>query len=166
MTVHQRSITNSYLRLFSQLVSSVSRIDSAMQKGDLCGHTRHDQSAQCGDPVRGGYSPGRHERAPPTPTLSWHRPPPFSRVGDYASALACLGAANGGLSDVEAENLRALPPPPLSCGNGWRRWRVSSTMGAPIWNDVESVDAAASELSESGNVLAGSSYENIETNFP
>ena len=32
MTVYQRSITNSYLRSFSQLVSSVSRIDSAMQK--------------------------------------------------------------------------------------------------------------------------------------
>ena len=32
MTVYQRSITNGYLRSFSQLVSSVSRIDSAMQK--------------------------------------------------------------------------------------------------------------------------------------
>lgn len=39
-------------------------------------------------------------------------------------------------------------------------------MGAPIWTTWSRWSRRLSELSESGNVLAGSSYENIETNFP
>ncbi len=108
LTVYQRSITNSYLRSFSQLVSSVSRIDSAMQK-EIYVVTPAMTSLLSAEIQAEAATAQAAMSALPYANIELAQTAAFlSRVGDYASALARSAAANGGLSDAEAKNLRAL----------------------------------------------------------
>ena len=166
MTVYQRSITNGYLRSFSQLVSSVSRIDSAMQK-EIYVVTPAMTSLLSAEIQSEAATAQAAMSALPYANIELAQTAAFlSRVGDYASALARSASANGGLSDAEAENLRALSTAASQLRERLETLEGQLNDGSTDLDDVESVERRLSELSEGGDVLAGSSYENIETNFP
>ena len=166
MTVYQRSIANGYLRSFSQLVSSVSRIDSAMQK-EIYVVTPAMTSLLSAEIQSEAATAQAAMSALPYANIELAQTAAFlSRVGDYASALARSASDNGGLSDAEAENLRALSTAASQLRERLETLEGQLNDGSTDLDDVESVERRLSELSEGGDVLAGSSYENIETNFP
>ena len=167
MTVYQRSITNSYLRSFSQLVSSVSRIDSAMQK-EIYVVTPAMTSLLSAEIQSEAATAQAAMSALPYANIELAQTAAFlSQVGDYASALARSAAANGGLSDAEAENLRALSTAASQLRERLETLEGQLNDGSRDLDDVEVRGAAASPSStRAADVLAGSSYENIETNFP
>lgn len=163
---YQRTITNNYLRAFSQVVSSVNRIDSAMQKelyvltpAMVSYFSAEIQSEAATAQQALGELPYANIELEQTATF-------LSKVADYASALSRSAAANGGLSEEEMSNLEALSKASSQLRERLEELEIQLNEGQATLNSVAQIEQRLSELTEGGDVLAGSTFENVETNFP
>lgn len=164
--LYQRTITNNYLRAFSQVVSSVNRIDSAMQK-ELYILTPAMVSFFSAEIQSEAATAQQALAALPYANIELEQTASFlSKVADYASALSRSAAANGGLSEEEMDNLAALSTASSQLRQRLEELEIQLNEGALTLNSVAQVEQRLSELTEGGNVLSGSTFENVETNFP
>ena len=90
----------------------------------------------------------------------------LAKVGDYASALARSAAANGSLSQEEMDNLEAMSQVCSQLRERLNNLATQLNDGSVDLQDVKAVEERLSQLTEEGDVMAGSSFENVETNFP
>lgn len=163
---YQRTITNNYLRAFSQVVASVDRIDSTMQK-EIYVVTPAMVSMLSAEIQSEAATAQQALSELPYANIELEQTATFlAKVGDYASALARSAAANGSLSEEEMDNLEAMS---TVCSQLRERLNTLATGlndGSVNLEDVKAVEERLSQLTEGGEVLAGSSFENVETNFP
>ena len=105
---YRRTITNSYLRAFSQVVASVDRIDSTMQK-ELYVVTPAMVSVLSAEIQAEAATAQEALGELPYANIELEQTAAFlAKVGDYASALSRSAAANGSLSQEEMDNLEAM----------------------------------------------------------
>lgn len=163
---YRRTITNSYLRAFSQVVASVDRIDSTMQK-ELYVVTPAMVSVLSAEIQAEAATAQEALGELPYANIELEQTAAFlAKVGDYASALSRSAAANGSLSQEEMDNLEAMSS---ACSQLRERLNTLANQlneGSADLEDVKAVEQRLSQMTEGGDVLAGSAFENVETNFP
>lgn len=163
---YRRTITNSYLRAFSQVVASVDRIDSTMQK-ELYVVTPAMVSMLSAEIQAEAATAQEALGELPYANIELEQTAAFlAKVGDYASALSRSAAANGSLSQEEMDNLEAMSS---ACSQLRERLNTLANQlneGSADLEDVKAVEQRLSQMTEGGDVLAGSAFENVETNFP
>lgn len=163
---YRRTITNSYLRAFSQVVASVDRIDSTMQK-ELYVVTPAMVSVLSAEIQAEAATAQEALGELPYANIELEQTAAFlAKVGDYASALSRSAAANGSLSQEEMDNLEAMSS---ACSQLRERLNTLANQlneGSADLEDVKAVEQRLSQMTEGGGVLAGSAFENVETNFP
>lgn len=163
---YQRAITNNYLRAFSQVVASVNRIDSAMQK-EIYVVTPAMVSVLSAEIQTEAATAQEALSELPYANIELEQTAAFlSKVGDYASALARSAAANGSLSEEEMANLEALSKASSQLRERLDELEIQLNEGSVNLDDVTAVEERLSRMTEGGDVLAGSAFENVETNFP
>lgn len=163
---YRHTITNSYLRAFSQVVASVDRIDSTMQK-ELYVVTPAMVSVLSAEIQAEAATAQEALGELPYANIELEQTAAFlAKVGDYASALSRSAAANGSLSQEEMDNLEAMSS---ACSQLRERLNTLANQlneGSADLEDVKAVEQRLSQITEGGDVLAGSAFENVETNFP
>lgn len=163
---YRRTITNSYLRAFSQVVASVDRIDSTMQK-ELYVVTPAMVSVLSAEIQAEAATAQEALGELPYANIELEQTAAFlAKVGDYASALSRSAAANGSLSQEEMDNLEAMSS---ACSQLRERLNTLANQlneGSADLENVKAVEQRLSQMTEGGDVLAGSAFENVETNFP
>lgn len=163
---YRRTITNSYLRAFSQVVASVDRIDSTMQK-ELYVVTPAMVSVLSAEIQAEAATAQEALGELPYANIELEQTAAFlAKVGDYASALSRSAAANGSLSQEEMDNLEAMSS---ACSQLRERLNTLANQlneGSADLENVKAVEQRLSQITEGGDVLAGSAFENVETNFP
>lgn len=163
---YRRTITNSYLRAFSQVVASVDRIDSTMQK-ELYVVTPAMVSVLSAEIQAEAATAQEALGELPYANIELEQTAAFlAKVGDYASALSRSAAANGSLSQEEMDNLEAMSS---ACSQLRERLNTLANQlneGSADLEDVKAVEQRLSQMTEGGDMLAGSAFENVETNFP
>ena len=163
---YRRTITNSYLRAFSQVVASIDRIDSTMQK-ELYVVTPAMVSVLSAEIQAEAATAQEALGELPYANIELEQTAAFlAKVGDYASALSRSAAANGSLSQEEMDNLEAMSS---ACSQLRERLNTLANQlneGSADLEDVKAVEQRLSQMTEGGDVLAGSAFENVETNFP
>lgn len=163
---YQRTITNSYLRAFSQVVASVDRIDSTMQK-EIYVVTPAMVSMLSAEIQAEAATAQQALSELPYANIELEQTATFlAKVGDYASALARSAAANGSLSQEEMDNLEAMSQVCSQLRERLNNLATRLNDGSVDLQDVKAVEERLSQLTEEGDVMAGSSFENVETNFP
>ena len=163
---YQRTIANSYLRAFSQVVASVDRIDSTMQK-EIYVVTPAMVSVLSAEIQAEAATAQEAISELPYAIIELEQTAAFlAKVGDYASALSRSAAANGALSEEEMGNLEALSSACSQLRERLNNLAGERTRGQMDLDDVNDVEKRLSQMTEGGDILAGSSYENVETNFP
>lgn len=163
---YRRTITNSYLRAFSQVVASVDRIDSTMQK-ELYVVTPAMVSVLSAEIQAEAATAQEALGELPYANIELEQTAAFlAKVGDYTSALSRSAAANGSLSQEEMDNLEAMSS---ACSQLRERLNTLANQlneGSADLENVKAVEQRLSQMTEGGDVLAGSAFENVETNFP
>lgn len=163
---YRRTITNSYLRAFSQVVASIDRIDSTMQK-ELYVVTPAMVSVLSAEIQAEAATAQEALGELPYANIELEQTAAFlAKVGDYASALSRSAAANGSLSQEEMDNLEAMSS---ACSQLRERLNTLANQlneGSADLENVKAVEQRLSQMTEGGDVLAGSAFENVETNFP
>jgi germination protein YpeB len=163
---YQRIIANGYLRAFSQVVASVDRLDSALQKElyvvspgmiGLLSAEVQTEAATAQEAL--GELPYANIELEQTAAF-------LSRVGDRASALARSAAADGALSETDQQDLEALAQAASVLRERLDALESQLNEGELTLDTAQAVEQRLAELSEGDTLLAGSAYENVETNFP
>ena len=164
---YQNALNNVYHHAFSELASAVSEVDNALQKlsyavsptmistlcTELFGRTMAAQMAL-------GELPYGNVELEHTASF-------IAKVGDYASALSKSAAINGACSPEERENLRSLSTASSSLSQMLADLAADIYSGTITMEDLSQAQLRlASATEESGTVTAGSSYQNIESEFP
>ena len=164
--IYRRTIANGYLRAFSQLVSSVDRIDSSLQKeiyvlspamiGSLSAEIQAEAATAQAALSALPYANVELEQ---TAAL-------VARLGDFSSALSRSAGASGALSDDERDTLEALS---LSVAQLRERLDTLDQQlndGSVTLSTAEAVEQRLSQLTEGGSVTAGSEFQTLENEFP
>lgn len=164
--IHQRTIANSYKRAFSQVVSSVDRIDSAMQK-ELYILTPAMVTFFSGQIQSEAATAQQALGELPYANIELENTAAFlSKVADYAGAISRSATANGGLSEEESKNLELLSKAASQLKERLQALEIQLNEEETSLNTVEEIEARLSQLTQGDDVLAGSTFENVETNFP
>lgn len=164
---YQNTLNNVYQHAFTELATAMSEVNTSLQKlsyassptlvSSLCtelfGKTTAAQMAL-------GELPYSNVELEQTATF-------IAKVGDYAVALSRNAAINGACSDEERQNLQNLAGAASSLS------QMLEDLSSDIYRNVVTIDdlnqakarlTAATE--QAGEVTAGSSYQNIESEFP
>lgn len=163
---YQRSIANSYLRAFSQVVSSVDRIDSTMQKEvyvvtpAMISYLSAEIQAEAATAQEAiSELPYANIELEQTAAL-------LAKIEDYASATARSASANGSLSEDESTTLEALSVAVSQLREYLDELQTQLLAGDLTLSTAKAVEERLSGLTEDGSVLAGSEFEDLESNFP
>ena len=163
---YRRATALSEQRAFSQLTASVDKLDSALQKqlyvvtpAMISVLSAEIQAEAAAGQMAIGELPYANIELENTAAF-------LAKAGDYASALARSAAANGGLSPEEQETLSAL-----STGASQLKQRLDAleqqlNEGSVSLSDARRVESRLSQLGEDGDVLAGSEFQDLESEFP
>lgn len=164
--LYRRTIAMGYLRAFSQVVSSVGRIDDSMQKelyvttpamvGALSAVIQSEAATAQNALSELPYANVELEQ---TAAL-------LARLADYSSALARSAGQNGGLSGEEQETLDKLSLTVAQLRERLDTLNAQLNDGSMTLSTAEAVEQRLSALTEEGSVVAGSEFEHLETNFP
>lgn len=163
---YERMVTLSYARAFSQLTESMNKIDSSLEKtiyvtspamiSSLC--TEICAEATTARQAIGGL---------PYADLELEQTAAFTaKVGDYARVLARSAAQNGGYSGSELETVKALSKAASTLSQQLEELEAQLNDGTLTLDSTDAVEDRLSALTEDGDLLAGSSYESVEAEFP
>lgn len=163
---YERAIAADYLRAFSQVVTSVNRIDSAMQKELYV--TSPAMIAQFSAEIQSEAATAQQAMAAlPYANIELEQTASFlSKVGDYSSALSRAAAANGGLSEEEMDNLNSLSLVSSQLSQQLEELETQLNDGSMSLHSVEEVKQRMSQLTEGDTEIAGSDFELVENHFP
>lgn len=163
---YERAIATDYLRAFSQVVTSVDRIDSAMQKELYV--TSPAMIAQFSAEIQAEAATAQQAMAAlPYANIELEQTASFlAKIGDYASALSRSAAANGSLSDEEMDNLNACSLVASQLSQQLEELEMQLNDGSMSLHRLDEVKKRMSELTEGDTQIAGSDFELVENNFP
>lgn len=164
---YRNTLSNVYQHAFSELTASVYEVDSALQKlsyatspsliSSLC--TEVFGKAMLAQMALGELPYGNVELE--------HTAAFIAKAGDYAAALSKSAAVNGACSAEERQNLRALAAASSSLSQMLTDLETDLYRGAITMEDLSNAEARLSAATEQGGpITAGSSYQNIESEFP
>lgn len=163
---YERAIATDYLRAFSQVVTSVDRIDSAMQKELYV--TSPAMIAQFSAEIQAEAATAQQAMAAlPYANIELEQTASFlSKVGDYASALSRAAAANGALSEEEMDNLYSFSQVSTQLSQRLEELETQLNDGSMSLHRVDEVKQRMSELTEGDTQIAGSDFDLVENHFP
>ncbi len=157
---------NTYLRAFDQLTSSVDKLDAALEK---CVYATSPAtvSALSAQIYAEALAAQQALGELPYANLQLEQTAAFvAKTGDYASALARSVLQNEGYSEDELESVKALHQAAEQLKERLHTLESRLYDGTATLEDVEAVTKRLSQLTEEGDVLADSSYQDIEAEFP
>lgn len=163
---YQRSIANSYLRAFSQVVSSVDRIDSTMQKEVYVVTPAMISSLSAEIQAEAATAQEAISELPYANIELEQTAALLAKIEDYASAVSRSAAANGSLTEEESGTLEALSMSVSQLRQYLDDLQAQLMEGELTLSTAKAVEQRLSGLTEGGSVLAGSEFEDLETNFP
>jgi germination protein YpeB len=158
--------TNTYLRAFDQLTASVDKLDAALEK---CVYATSGQmlAALSGEVYAQSLSAQQALGELPYANVQLEETAAFvAKTGDYASALAKSVAKHDGYAEGELDNVKALHQASTQLKERLEALENSLYDGTAALETVEEVEARLSALTEDGDILAGSSYQQVEAEFP
>ncbi|MCD7858420.1 MAG: germination protein YpeB [Clostridiales bacterium] len=157
---------NTYLRAFDQLTSSVDKLDAALEK---CVYATSPAivSALSAQIYAEALSAQQALGELPYANLQLEQTAAFvAKTGDYASALSRSVLQNDGYSGDELDSVKALHQAAAELKERLHTLENQLYDGTATLEDVEAVTKRLSQLTEEGDVLADSSYQDIEAEFP
>ncbi|MCD8086439.1 MAG: germination protein YpeB [Clostridiales bacterium] len=158
--------TNTYLRAFDQLTSSVDKLDAALEK---CVYATSPAtvSALSAQIYAEALAAQQALGELPYANLQLEQTAAFvAKTGDYAAALARSVLQNDGYSGEELSSVKALHQAAQQLKERLHTLESQLYDGTATLEDVEAVTKRLSQLTEEGDVLADSSYQDIEAEFP
>lgn len=165
--IYERRVNaNTYLRAFDQLTSSVDKLDAALEK---CIYTTTAPmlSALSSEVYAEALSAQQALGELPYANIQLEQTAALvAKTGDYAAALAKSVAANDGYTGEQQQEVKALHKAASSLKERLHELENRLYDGSAMLEDAAAVTQRLSELTENGDVLAGSSYQEIETEFP
>lgn len=163
---YQRALSLSYARAFSALADSVEKMDTSLEKSVYV--TSPELIAQLCTEIYGEARTAQQAVGElPYGNIELEQTAAFvAKVGDYAQAVGKSASRNGGYSGDELDNIAALRKLTADLAAQLDELEAQLNEGNLTLDDAESVEKRLSHLTEAGNVLAGSSYESLESDFP
>ncbi|MCQ2442538.1 MAG: germination protein YpeB [Oscillospiraceae bacterium] len=163
---YQRALGMSYARAFSALADSVEKMDTSLEKSIYV--TSPELIAQLCTEIYGESRTARQAVGElPYGNIELEQTAALvARVGDYAQAVGKSAARNGGYSGEEQKNIQALRKLTANLAAELDELEARLNEGNLTLDDAQTVERRLSHLTEEGNVLAGSSYESLESDFP
>ena len=162
---YRNIVNNTYQHAFAELTTAVAEMDAALQKSayatsesllaQLC--TELFGRAMSAQMAIGELPYGNVELAQ---TASF-----VAKVGDYAAALSKSNAAGGGTTE-EKESLRALAAASSQLSQMLQDLQADIHSGTITLDDLEHAQARLAQAQESTGDTAGSSFQNVESDFP
>lgn len=163
---YRNIVNNTYQHAFAELTTAVAEMDAALQKSayatsesllaQLC--TELFGRAMSAQMAIGELPYGNVELAQ---TASF-----VAKVGDYAAALSKSNAAGGGTTEEEKESLRALAAASSQLSQMLQDLQADIHSGTITLDDLEHAQARLAQAQESTGDTAGSSFQNVESDFP
>ncbi|MCD8051678.1 MAG: germination protein YpeB [Clostridiales bacterium] len=163
---YRRATALSYARAFSQLTDSVDKLDAALEKSVYV-TSANMISALCTELYGEALTAQQAIGELPYGNVELEQTAAFvAKVGDYAQALSKSTARRGGYSAEELENVKQLSQAASTLSGQLDELEAQLNDGTLELEDVAAVEERLSRLTEDGDVLAGSSYESVESDFP
>lgn len=163
---YRRATALSYARAFSQLTDSVDKLDAALEK-IVYVTSANMISALCTEIYGEALTAQQAIGELPYGNVELEQTAAFvAKVGDYAQALSKSAARQGGYSGDELENVKQLSQAASTLSGQLDELEAQLNDGTLELDDVAAVEERLSQLTEDGDVLAGSSYESVESDFP
>lgn len=158
---------NTYLRAFDQLTSSVDKLDSALEKC-VYATTSPMLAALSSEVYAEALSAQQALGELPYANLQLEETAAFvAKTGDYAAALSKAVASSDGYTGSQLEEVQALHEAASTLKERLRALETSLYDGTTQLEDVDEVTARLQALTDSeSDILAGSSYQDIEAEFP
>ena len=158
---------NSYQHAFSELVTGMSEIDSALQKS-LYAMTPAMVSATCTEVFGKAMSAQMAMGELPFSNYELEQMSSFiTRVGDYSFMLSRNAANGSGYSDEEYENLMALSQTATLLSDNLIQLLAEMNSGTISISDIRAAEKKASSTeSEISQAVLGDSFKVIESEFP
>ncbi len=163
---YRNIVNNTYQHAFAELTTAVAEMDAALQKSayatsesllaQLC--TELFGRAMSAQMAIGELPYGNVELAQ---TASF-----VAKVGDYAAALSRSNASGGGTTEEEKESLRALAAASSQLSQMLQDLQADIHSGTITLDDLEHAQARLAQAQESTGDTAGSSFQNVESDFP
>lgn len=166
-SAYQNTLNNVYQHAFTELTTSIYEVDTGLKKltyatsptliSSLC--TEVFGKAMSAQMALGELPNGNVELE--------HTAAFIAKVGDYTSALSRSASRNGACSEEERQNLRALALASASLSQMLEDLQSDIYRGAITMADLNRAEESLSAATEQGGAItAGSSYQNIESEFP
>lgn len=161
----RRYLANSRRHAFSELASGLNELDATLQKG-VYATSPAMMSALCTQIFGRAMSAQMALGELPYSDLELEQTATFlAKTGDYAAALSRSTVATGTCTEEQRNTLRGLSEAASTLSAQVSALQFDLTEGASNLEDVTTVqDRLATK--ESGDVVAGSVYQNIEKEFP
>jgi germination protein YpeB len=163
---YQRVLALNYTRAFSELTDSVDKLDTALEKSVYVTSPAMI-SALCTEIYGESLSAQQALGELPYANIELSQTASFvAKAGDYAQALAKSAAKNDGYSGNELETVKQLSSAASTLSRQLDELEAQLNDGTVTLDTAESVEERLSQLTEGEDLLTGSSYESIESDFP
>ncbi|MCD7838554.1 MAG: germination protein YpeB [Clostridiales bacterium] len=163
---YRRLTALSYARAFSQLTDGVDKLDAALEKSVYV-TSANMIAALCAEIYGEALTAQQAIGELPYGNVELEQTAAFvAKAGDYAQALAKSAARRGGYSADELDNVKQLSQAASTLSGQLDELEAQLNDGTLELEDVTAVEERLSHLTEDGDVLAGSSYESVESDFP
>ena len=163
---YERYVRASYRHSFSELVTAMGEVDSALQKS-VYAATPEMVSAVCTEIFGKAMTAQMSIGTLPFSTQELERTAAFvSNVGDYAYSLS-RGASGGAYTEEELENLKALSETATLLSQNLKSLQDDLSAGNITMDELIAAERKLDEAGEqSGGATVGGSMRLIESEFP
>lgn len=163
---YKRYVTANYQHAFSELVTAVSEMDTALQKS-LYATSPAMVSAVCTEVFGKAMTAQMSLGVLPFSTQELEQTAGFiSRVGDYAYALSKSAMSGAGYTDEELENLRSLSDTANLLSSNMKSLQTDLMDGVLTMDELEQAQNRLDNAEESMPQTLGGSMRLIEQEFP
>jgi germination protein YpeB len=163
---YKRYLQAGYQHAFAELTSSVDEISTSLQKSAYATSPAMISSL-CTQVFGQAMSAQMAMGELPYANLELEQTAAFlAKVGDYAYALSRSAAVNGGYSGTEADTVTALSRQAADLSAQLSALEAEVLSGDLTLEDVTTAEARLSQATETGDLLGGSAFQDIESEFP
>ncbi len=164
--LYERYVSNNYQHAFTELVTAVSEMDTALRKS-VYATSPAMISAVCTELFGKAMTAQMSLGVLPFSSQELEQTSGFiSRVGDYAYVLSRSAAAGNGYSQEELENLKALSDTAQLLADNMRSLQTDLMDGVLTMDEVEASQRRAAQTQESMPATLGGSMRLVEKEFP
>lgn len=164
---YENTLNNVYQHAFAELTDAVYEMDATLQKLSYATSPRL-VSTLCTEVFGRAMTAQMALGELPNGNIELEHTAAFlARVGDYAAALSRDAARNDGCTPEERQSIRSLAAASASLSQMLEDLQAEIYRGAITIHDLNRAERALSAATEPAEgITAGSSYQNIESEFP